>query len=260
MVYHRARKYKLVQITVGMKNVPGAIAEVTDRLAKVGLNLLEGSFSDSEGAKGGFLSFFAELRSPTLTPRRLKAALADSKAVVSVEVKEGREGAIIDTVNFPVTWGTGDRVLMLRTAFFGEMSKVIRELFASGADPFLYELGFAHGNPTWDDLLKTLKVKDAKSLNYALQIYSAVGWCRLKVLDYDQGLGTARLRMDDSFECATAPKGSPGSHLLRGHVAGAMSAVLHIPVRCLETRCIAKGHRFCELQVVPITAPPKIGV
>jgi predicted hydrocarbon binding protein len=141
---------------------------------------------------------------------------------------------------------------MIRTAFFKEMEKTVKKVFSTGADTFLYELGYDHGLPTWENLFRTFKVGDSKDLDYALQIYNAVGWCRPRVLSYDKSRGTARIRLDDNFECEAQRWGKPASQFVRGHFAGAISALDGRKHMCLETRCVAKGDEFCEFELTPV--------
>lgn len=240
---------KVVQITIKMRDVLGALADSAGRVSKAGVNVLEGHVSRPLKDGYGYWSFFALLPDTDLSAGKLTALLKKSKYIQDVRIGRGEGGLIVDTDGFPLDWNTSDRAIMLRTGFFTLMEETARKVFSTGGDTFLYELGFNHGLPTWENLFKTFKVKGKKDLDYALKIYQAVGWCQPRVLSYDPNSLTAEVRVDNNFECESEGPQRPRSHFVRGHFAGALTALFGTRMKCLETKCIAAGHGFCVFQL-----------
>lgn len=247
LVQAREKGRKLNLVALDLKNEPGALADVSNRLADNEINVVV-SFNSSPNELN-ISRWSAIVEGARTAPDRLTRLLGQSKFVERCEVKESHNGLLVDSLNFPLRWNTGDRAIMLRTHFFNLMKEKLEETLKSGADVVLYELGYEHGRPSWQDFLVGYKIDSALDLQEALHTYGAVGWGRPTVESFDPQSKTAKIRVKDNFECQGQKSESPASHFFRGHLAGAFSVIFGQSVKVEESQCIAIGSEYCEFAV-----------
>ena len=82
-----------------------------------------------------------------------------------------------------------------------------------------------------------------------LETYTATGWGKLQLLDLDQNHRTARVKVEEGFECVGLKTGRAEGHFIGGHLAGALSSYFGTDAKCEETRCISKGDVSCEFSI-----------
>ena len=248
LVFERERGNKLYLVALMLKHTKGALADVATRLEDDGFSLVSG-FVGSPNAEGyRRWSWYMEAMAGRPTKEEVKLLLEKSPYCTEVEVKEAHSGVLVDSLSFPLTWSTGDRAIMLRTHFFDVMEQAIRALLSSGADVLLYQMGFNHGRPSWVDLLSSYRVKTRDDLTEIAQIYSAVGWGRVEVLEFEPEADRAVLRLSEGFESShRSSEGRTGCNFTRGHLAGLFSVVFDDEgVGVTETKCILRGDPQCE--------------
>lgn len=248
MVYQREKGRKLFLVSLSLKHEVGAIADLSVRLEKARFSITSGSVSTPDSDGWGTCSFFIEANQGRPTVDEVEKILGASSFVRQPQVKEARNGLIVDSLNFPLTWNSGDRAIMLRSHFFDVMEAGARELLQSGADVLFYQMGYRHGKPTWDDLLPANRVKDKADLQEVISIYAAVGWGIPEVASLDPDSKTAVVRFADNFECVEK-KAQPGSNFVRGHLAGLFTSLFGMPAKVVETRCTSVGDDYCEFDV-----------
>ena len=254
LVLRREQGTKLFLVALQLKNRLGAIADFTSRLEAGKFNLLSGFVSAPDSDGFGRVSFFVEAPTSGTTAGDLKKVIGKSKFAAEDEVKEAHRGLLVDSLNFPLSWNTGDRAIMLRTEFFTAMEDGIRSHFETGADVVLYEMGYHHGEPTWRNLLKSYEVKTLDDLREALSIYAANGWGLPAAVSVDFAARTAEVRLSENFECSLkkGQKGA-GSNFVRGHLDGLFEVVFGAKVEVAETTCTARGDPVCTFSVAPST-------
>lgn len=250
MVYHYDPNKRFFQITVSEQNVPGALAALANILGIRGINLLEGWFGGRSDEALGPVSVFAETNDPHLDVDWITEYLKASIYVSDIQVRESKNGFLADSQNFPLTWASGDRAIMLRTSMSKVIFDVVRAIPGIGEE-VLYRMGYESGKSTWQELVARLKPGTKEALAEDLTIYAAVGWGRPEVLELDPATRRAKLAFAEGFECEGATTGKPFSHFTRGHLAGAFTAYFKSDVKCVETRCISAGFKYCEFQISP---------
>jgi predicted hydrocarbon binding protein len=156
-------------------------------------------------------SFFLEATLGRPDQGDIVDAIGNSPLFKDVQVKETHNGILVDTLNFPLTWNTGDRVVMPRAQFFAGLVEGLRKHFKSGAEVVMHEMGYHHGRPTWENLLTSYRVRDKADLDEAFGSYSANGWGRAEVVSFDLAGKRAVVRLRDNFECSgQGPSARPG--------------------------------------------------
>lgn len=250
MVYHFDPKKRFYQITVSEQNVPGALGALANILGVRGINLLEGWFGGGSEEANGPVSFFAESTDPKVDKDWITEYLKASIYVSDIEVRESRNGFLADSQNFPLSWASGDRAIMMRSSMSKVIFDVVRAVPGIGEE-VLYRMGYESGKHTWQELVNRLKPTSRESIGDVMTIYAAVGWGRAELLEFDPATKRARLAFAEGFECEGIATGKPYSHFTRGHLAGAFSVFFKSDVKCVETRCLAAGFKYCEFQISP---------
>jgi predicted hydrocarbon binding protein len=247
MVLQRERGAKLYLVGVTLEQKPGAFVDLASRLEKGGFRILSG-FVGSPQEGGSRCSWYMEATVGRPSKEEVKEALELSPYCKGVEVVEGRNGVLVDSLNFPLRWNSGERAMVIRTRFFDAMERTIQSLLSSGADIILYQMGLDHGTPSWSSLLRDIRVEAKEDLQAVAHVYSAVGWGRVEVLSFDKRGGKAGVRVSDCFECAgEGADGRTGCNFFRGHLAGLFAAAMGGgKVNVTETKCTSKGDPACE--------------
>jgi predicted hydrocarbon binding protein len=249
LVYAKEKGRKLFLVALDLRSEVGAIADCSARLESAGFSILTGFVSTPGNDNVGRCSFFVEANNPDASASDLKHALEESSHIVGCTVKESHKGIIVDSLSFPLSWNSGDRAFMLRTAFFALMNAKIRGLLGSGADVMLFELGFEHGLPSWRNILADYQVRSKEDLAAVLPYYTAVGWGRVEVVSFDFEAKAATFRIMDNFECGGLKSAKPSSHFVRGHLTGCFATVFGGEAKITESSCISKGDGYCEFKV-----------
>lgn len=249
MIYHYEPKKKIYLVSLYLENKPGALGNLADILAVRGINILEGFFGGMSYGERANLSFFCETTNSRMDAEWLKDYLETSVFASDVEVRSATDGMLVDSVNFPLTWNTGERAVLMRVGGLHAMfDSVVKGHPKEGAEE-LYHLGFEYGKEAWTKLVGVYKPKSKESLNEALKIYSATGWGRPELQEFDPGRMRARLKVSECFECSAQGEGARGSNFVRGHLAGALSAYFGQDVDCAETKCVKDGSPTCEFEI-----------
>jgi len=165
-----------------------------------------------------------------------------------------RSNAIIDILHYPFLW-EGHRLVIMTGDVMSVILGRIREIF--GADGsvgkvLVFEMGKAAGHSMYTMVKDKLGNPDTVPLPELLNVYSAIGWGKFKVTEFDPR-GTANVNVFDNFECAYHQGEGRNSYsqFIRGHLTGLFSRIYHTNVVTVETQCIAHGDPYCNFQLKP---------
>jgi predicted hydrocarbon binding protein len=197
------------------------------------------------------VSFFVETANPRMDEGWLKQFVESSQYASDVEVRPGVDGFVSDSLNFPLTWNTGDRAVLIQTASLRAMLDAVMAAGRKEGERAIYDQGFSLGRATYERLFSIYLPKSRAGLAEMLKIYSATGWGRLELSGLDPEHKRAKLKLDEGFECTDVHSEKPESNFIRGHLAGVLSAYFGSEVKAVETRCISKGDSCCEFEVSP---------
>ncbi len=157
-------------------------------------------------------------------------------------------GITVDTTYTYLTF-TGERAIVLRKPLFEGLIKGVREKFGESGKTFLYHVGFILGQKaykTQSEIVRKAHGSIKETVLFTEELFKQVGFGILKISELDLLNKRATIEIHNSFECELF-KGSkkPESHLIRGLIAGFMSAFFRIKVSASEVKCIAKGDPYC---------------
>jgi predicted hydrocarbon binding protein len=251
MVYRYDPRRKFFLVTLHLENKPGELGNLANLLGIRGINILEGFFGGiAEGGKGN-ASFFLESTNERMDDRWLKEFLESSVGVSDVEVKGATEGFLADSLNFPITWNTGDRAVLMRMEALRAMLDAVKASDPYGGEPSIYSQGFSYAKWGWENLLGIHKPKTKEGLAEMLSIYNATGWGQISLTELNPAKFWARVKLSEGFECVGLSRGKAESHFIRGHLAGVFSVYFGHEVKGTETKCISKGDSHCEFEIAP---------
>lgn len=243
------RGERLAQVVVKMKDEVGATASVDALTASLKVDVRQ-SLTYSLLREGcAIYNAFVSIRDPKVTLELLAERLRSSPFVVEAKVFEGREGAIVDTISFPVTW-QGRRVVILAQYAMARMFDGVRSLLGSGGHVILYELGMDYGKELAGYLMNKLG-KDylLHNYDYGLDILAATGWGIPELQESKEDFPNLTMRLSSCLECDGRKAKEATCSFVRGFLSGILGTIAGHTVHCEETQCLAKGDSYCEFEI-----------
>ena len=247
---------KLAQFSIEMRNVIGALRELTESVGKHGVNILSGFHDAPLSAETGVWSFFADFTKANIEPEGLATELSSHPSVLRVRSKRSDDGFITDTMHFPVLVGR-ERAIIVRASILVSILERIRSIFgpeSRSAQVMLHQIGEAGGQRV-SEAVKTMTglVFMRNNIARALSLFTAVGWGILDVKTVDPDKKTAEIHIKDGFESADSRNTSTTAqcHFTRGLLTGWFSTLFETKIDVAETHCVAKGDPFCIFLVQP---------
>lgn len=252
-VWEYAPGRRLAQIVLRLRNVKGALAQVSRVVSECDINLLSGFDSASSASMVGSLSFFADVTDSSHDLESLRKKLLSLPVVMGVEVLYADGGFMVDRQHFPVSLSSR-RALILRTDALTEMVSHMWRVFGSGAATIIDQMAEAMGKYAAGELIEDLG-RDAvvKNLEEVLQTYTALGYAKMEVVARS-GQESLTVQASELFECeANVKRGlRRKSIFFRGHLRGFMSAILHADFEVTERECVAQGDEACSFIVARV--------
>jgi len=244
-VYSPGRR--LVEYVVELKNVPGAIAKVSNHLAEGGINILSGFHTAYPGKEAGIWGFFVDLTEAEVEPEEVAKQIGELDIVLDVRFSKAIfNGLIIDDLHFPVVI-LGERSATLKVKTFGDMFGRLYETFGSGAAVILHEMGVSAGEKEAKSVVEKYGVDRLRALQIILAERVAKGWGIPNIAEFDKKRLEATIKVQDLFECLPF-KGKhkeSRSHFFRGYLTGVFNQLFHKETLTTEVECVAKGDTKC---------------
>lgn len=245
-IYDPSKRF--LNVSVELANEPGALMGVMEILQALDLNIL-GSFSTASPGSGAGL-WGAFLDDPKGSLHELEARLRASPSVAGFRVEESKGGYLADLIHFPLVQSSGGRIVVMSSTHLLALFEEVRRVYGTGGEAILFEAAEAYGKSFFEERRRMLGSEFAfANLKEVLGTYQAAGWFRFEDVRKEEGGVT--LRVSDNFECGGRRSARPYSHFVRGHLCGALTALLGKPTKCEETRCVACGDKFCEFVLAP---------
>ncbi len=253
MVYRYDPKKRYFLVSLHLENKPGALGNIADLLGIRGINILEGFFGGISAGERGSASFFVESTNARMDEGWLRDFLTSSVYVSDVEVKAGVEGFLSDSLNFPITWNNGDRAVLMRVEGLRVMLDAVKSAEPETGREAIYSQGYSYGKAAWDNLFSIHHPSTKEGLIEMLKIYTATGWGKVELAEFNPSKNQIRLKMEEGFECTGLSTGKAECYFIAGHLAGAITAYFSRDMRAKETKCKSKGDSHCEFEVTPIS-------
>ena len=252
------RYHKIYGFMILARNIPGSFYSILETFAKYKLNIIYVSTSKPTFEKYANILLYVDFTSSKVEPKNIVDELKGNANVLTIEsIEPVIESVIVDTVHFPLTIG-GKRAIVLRKPVFEALIKGFRKKFGTVSEAFLYYIGYEIGREALKSHCQILLSRNLEELvRVSEALFKAVGWGKLKILEYSDNDCFAIAIVEDSFECELAGKtNKPYSQLIRGALAGWFSEMVGKKCSAEETKCIAKGDPYCEFHIKPSVISP----
>jgi len=245
---HYAPGKKLFHIIVTLSDAPGSYSSILDLVRKK-VNLIGTStYTRNDGT--AIFSGFSEALAPTLTPKELEKLIMSSKAAISAQVSEGKDGILVDTFHTGFVVGDEEYILMRRDGLVHVFDRVSKML-GSGGDALLFEEGVAMGMRNAEMMIKNVGAQRVRDQTMVLNRFlAAQGWGILEARG-GPGKDGFTVKVVDCFECSTNGSSRKGCNFMRGYLAGGAKATFGREFDATEAKCRLRGADACEFQLRP---------
>ena len=252
---------KVVGFYFTVKNMPGVLHMIAEKLAERNINIVAINFSPQLKPEVEVSLFVAaDLTGTSVDPEEFAKEFQGDPRVKSVEVvRPFREMFLVNTYNFPIVEG-GERAIVFSKTDIEMVVVGIRRRFGAGGVALLYHWGVITGDHIakkymrWgiETLQDALRMFQVRSLVLGRGILEVT---RNTLLRTDPGAEREIvLRMKDHWECEVARENSipgPAADFTRGVVTGFVKRYVGEELTGVETKCIAMGDSYCEIKVAP---------
>jgi len=247
--YYYEPKAETFQIIVRIRDVPGALSNVLERL-RDRVNLIS-SFSYSLDDGTAIWSGFGRALSPSETTEKLKRYLIGSSFVKDSRIEASTKGLLIDSFHTGLKDMIGVPRIVLSTSALRRMFDDIVKVLGSGGSTMLFEEGQSMGRNNGSFVKKLVGPDIARQkARDLLGIYGAMGWGLPTMYEWNPGR-RLRLSIDSCFECDGALRNRTTCDFQRGHLVGLLSTFYDVALECNETKCRARGDPGCEFELHP---------
>lgn len=157
----------------------------------------------------------------------------------------------VDDVHFPFTTRRGARMIVFSAVWYSRVLARLRDLFGSGADVILYEMGKKHGQEMAEAMLEMARgagvdLKPSSLAELMLRYLQSCGWAAFKLSIVKEHPLEAAVQAEELFEALS--KG-PGCSLFRGELEGLFSTIYGVEVKVSEEVCRARGEAYCLFRI-----------
>jgi len=237
---------QLVEFSVCLKNVPGAIAEVSNLLASLGVNIYSGFLNFYPGEDKGRWAFIAELKGVGVSAEDLASRIKGLRNVLEVDYMHAKfDSLLIDVMHFPLLV-MGLRSFVFKVDTWGYIAAHLLKRFGSGGAVILYEMGLKAGEARAKEVVAE-GFSGSLAFEVILEERVGLGWGIPKLIEFNEKNVEGSISVQDLFECLPF-KGAANesrSHLFRGYLVGVIQQLFNKKVKVEEVECIAKGDQAC---------------
>lgn len=240
---------KLIEISVKIRNIPGAFTTVIKTLYERKVRLCSCFHTVSREDDTSLIGAFIDISHADVQARDIVRELESLDEVLEVNVSEKVfNSMIIDSLHFPLLV-SGERSFTFRVETFGSIVESLYEKFGTGAAVVLYQMGVSAGEDKARNVLDKHRMDKLDVLKLILAERTAKGWCMAEVEEFNTKGATLVVR--ELFECLPfkGRKEEAFSQFFRGYLAGIFENVLNTSVSVTEVECITKGDPACKFIV-----------
>jgi predicted hydrocarbon binding protein len=240
--FHYSPESKLFHVVARLRDDPGALASLLNALG-TRLNLVSTtSYTVEDGC--AISSNFGEALFDSDTAQSIQRVASRSPHVEACEVRESKDGLLVDEFHLGLQCGPADSYVMLQRAglarMFGELVKVL----GSGGETLLYLEGKNYGRSRIETYGKMFGPGSPAKLQEFSHILEALGYGSSRItFDSDNRVNLA---FYDDFECCSHEKARQECSFSRGLAEGSIGAILGKELTSEETRCRLRGDEVCE--------------
>jgi predicted hydrocarbon binding protein len=243
------RGERLAQIVVKMKDVVGAVANVSALIASLKVDIRQSLTYSLKRDSSAIYNAFVALNDPKVSLEQLVERINQSPFVLEAHALAGHDGVVVDTISFPVNW-QGRRVVILAQNAVARMLDGIRTVLGTGGYVVLYGLGIDYGKEVAGYFIDKLG-RDYLLGNYGywLNVLAATGWGIPDIEGSKDDFPNLTVRLSSCLECDGRSSREAVCSFMRGFLSGVFGEIAGHVVHCEESLCQAKGDSHCEFQL-----------
>ena len=139
-----------------------------------------------------------------------------------------------------------EKAVIFSSKSFVRSFRALRKRWGLASLVFLYHLGYNYGATLARKFLEN-GLGGEKALVLSLEFLKQTGMFKdYDLIMFNSKRGNMVLHIYGSIECSDLSGRETSSHFLRGIIGGMISEIVGKEVTVYETKCIARGDRFCE--------------
>ena len=244
----RGSNEKLVFFSFILRNMPGMIAKIAKVFFENNINILYGVHSVNKNL--GYWIFLADVTSIEKPLEHVVGELRNIKGVLEVNYGINNVGnMVINPYAFTIvlSYGMG-KASVFPVNVLKKALKDLKSKWGIAASVFLYHIGYYMGN-VLGTMFKNEKFEPENVLKAFLEYLKSLGFFGSYNIRFFSPINRiATVKIYDSIECTNLASSKPASHSLRGVLGGIFSTVFRKEVTVYETKCVAKGDKYCEFE------------
>jgi predicted hydrocarbon binding protein len=239
---------RIYHIVASHPNRPGTLHDLLTHLMKHGLDLLSIAATNRD-ERTGITSLFAVSTGEGFEAAALERTVRECKSVIECSVEADDRGFLFGRPHV-LTFGFGERAVLLRQDVFSGLLRRSREMFGSGGETLVFEQGQVSGALEVKNIEVRLGTEFLRSHSRELiHMFKARGWWKAEVAPVRTAGVDVTLRLEGCLDCTGQVSDKPLSQFARGYIAGFDSELRGREVSCTETKCVAVGDPYCEFVI-----------
>lgn len=245
-VVEHNHKEKPIFLSLTFRNIQGIIAKIAKILSENNVNILYGVHSVEKHI--GYWVFLAEFSNAKKPLRQIIEEIKSINGVLEINYGINSVGSML--INpFPFTimlpYGIG-KASIIPIAILKKTISNLRGKWGVVTSVFLYHIGY-HMGEVLGNMFRRKNFKCEEILRASLEYLKYLSLFRDYSIKFFSLIScTASIKIYDSIECENVRSDKPVSHFLRGVLGGIFFTIFRKEIAVYETRCIAKGDKFCE--------------
>ena len=241
---HKPEGYVILELSLLLKDVPGAIYSASNVIKSYNGDIKWGVTHESD--KPGLAWWCTFL----LVKEDLVDVMIDSLRKLDVVSELNytiHKDKIIITKHHDSIICLGGRAILFRTEWLKHIHAAVGKTWGKeGAKALAYVVGVDIGKAAHESHVGFVGDLKEELLNFLLDMMKGSGW--ISGGSWEKDGDKYIIRLNDLFECEVAGE----SHLVRGELAGYVTAIRGRDYKATEVKCRARGDEHCEFIVEPV--------
>jgi predicted hydrocarbon binding protein len=234
-------------VAVTLQDKPGALMDASKFLAVRGVNIIEGYFHPSGNGLSEWV-FTAYVPDVRLDANFIKDLLLHSSLVKSVEILDATNGIAIDSMGFPTMTSDNRRVVIFDLEELKQLFLPLQQRSENIFDT-VRKLGELHAKSNAAYLFQPGKKITLKEVYGAVSIYTAMGWGKAKIVEFNLKDLECIIDIEDNFELYLYPQSKERKEncwFATGFLKSIFEQIFKTEFECVEVLCVSSGSKECR--------------
>jgi len=239
----RPEGHVVLELSLLLRDVPGAIHSVSSVIKSYGGDIKWGITHESDKPGLAWWCTFLLVKEDSVDAMIDSLRKLDLVSELSYTVHRDR---IIVTRHHDRILSLGGRAILFRTEWLRHIHAAIGRTWGKeGTKALAYIVGVDMGKAAHESHVGLVGDLKDELLNFLIDMMRGTGW--ISGGSWRKDGDKYIIRLDGLFECEVAGE----SHLVRGELAGYVTAIRGRDYKATEVKCRARGDGYCEFIVEP---------